>query len=203
MQQAKQRSNRERTETTRHALLSAARGLFVVKGYAETSTPEIVALAGTTRGALYHHFADKRALFRALLEQEARAVAEAIEAQASSGRSAVEALTTGSTAYLDAMTVAGRTRLLLVEGPAVLGSAEMTALDEANAGRTLRDGLAAAMSDQAKAAVPLSALAVLLSAAFDRAALAIDAGADPVAFRAAVTGLIARVVGAGGGRGRD
>ena len=61
------RTNRDRTERTRAALLQAARALFVAKGYADTSTPEIVAAAGITRGALYHHFDDKRALFRAVV----------------------------------------------------------------------------------------------------------------------------------------
>lgn len=196
MQQMQQpRSNRERSETTRHALLSAARALFVEKGYAETSTPEIAAAAGTTRGALYHHFEDKRALFRALLEQEAAAVAAEIEAAAPSGLPARAALIAGSSAYLDAMTVTGRTRLLLVEGPAVLGSAAMNRLDEAHAARTLRAGLDAAMGGAAKAALPVAALAVLLSAAFDRAALAIDAGAHAAEFRAALTGMIERILG--------
>ncbi|MBN8939792.1 MAG: TetR/AcrR family transcriptional regulator [Rhizobiales bacterium] len=189
------RSNRERSETTRHALLTAARALFVDKGYAETSTPEIAASAGTTRGALYHHFEDKRALFRALLEQEAEAVAAEIEAAAVPGLPARDALMEGSLAYLDAMTIAGRTRLLLIEGPAVLGGAEIGALDEAHAGRTLRDGLAAAMGGPAREALPLPALAVLLSAAFDRAALAIDAGAPPADFKTAMTGLIACILG--------
>lgn len=75
MQSKKTRSNQERTEATRTALLSAARKLFVEKGYAATSTPEIAAAADITRGALYHHFADKQDLFRAILEDEARAVA--------------------------------------------------------------------------------------------------------------------------------
>ena len=73
------RSNRERTEKTKAALIAAARALFVEKGYAETSTPEIVTAAGITRGALYHHFEDKRALFRAVVREEALAVTRDIE----------------------------------------------------------------------------------------------------------------------------
>ena len=99
------RSNRDRTEKTRTALMQAARALFVDKGYAETSTPEIVAAAGITRGALYHHFEDKRALFRAVVTDEALAVASAIELETPDGLQPVEALLKGSVAYLDAMRV--------------------------------------------------------------------------------------------------
>jgi AcrR family transcriptional regulator len=199
MQQAgKPRSNRERTEGTRAALVSAARALFVGKGYAGTSTPEIVAAAGVTRGALYHHFADKRDLFRAVLEREARAVAGEIEVSAPADLPARAALLAGSAAYLDAMTVPGRTRLLLVDGPAVLGTAEAQALDEANAAGMLREGLEAATGRSGEADIlpvpTLAALASLLSAAFDRAALAIEAGGDPEAFRSAMLRLIERVV---------
>ena len=69
------RTNRERTEATRLALIDAARALFVSKGYGDTSTPEIAVAAGITRGALYHHFADKRDLFRQVLVREAETVA--------------------------------------------------------------------------------------------------------------------------------
>ncbi|TWH24547.1 TetR/AcrR family transcriptional regulator, partial [Aminobacter sp. J15] len=97
------RSNRERTEATRAALIAAARNLFIEKSYAETGTPEIVAAAGVTRGALYHHFADKQALFRAVVEAEAAAPA-----------SVRQALLDGADAFFRAMAVNGRTRLLLL-----------------------------------------------------------------------------------------
>ena len=184
------RSNRDRTEKTRAALMQAARALFVDKGYADTSTPEIVSAAGITRGALYHHFEDKRALFRAVVTDEALAVASAIERETPDGLQPLDALLKGSVAYLDAMRVPGRTRLLLIEGPSVLGLAEMKKLDDENAARTLREGLEAVIDVHG---LPLAALADLLSAAFDRAALAIDAGEDALAYRAAIAALIRHV----------
>jgi AcrR family transcriptional regulator len=190
------RSNRDRTEKTRAALMEAARALFVEKGYAETSTPEIVAAAGITRGALYHHFEDKRALFRAIVAHEAEAVGEDIEASAPKNLPPVEALLAGSTAYLQAMRAPGRTRLLLIEGPAVLSSAEMKQLDDDNAARTLHEGLAQALAANDTASpLPLGALADLLSAAFDRAALAIEIGGDAKQYEAAIAVLIRRVAG--------
>ncbi|SFK79789.1 TetR/AcrR family transcriptional regulator [Lysobacter sp. cf310] len=185
------RSNRERTDATRLALLEAARGLFVERGYADTSTPDICAAAGITRGALYHHYADKRDLFRHVLTREAGAVAADIEAAAPALADPRAALLAGSQAYLAAMAVPGRTRLLLIDGPAVLGLAELTALDDAHAARTLREGLAAAM---ARAPSEIDAYARLLSAAFDRAALEIDAGADAQAIRAAMQDLLTRAI---------
>ena len=186
------RTNPERVETTRKALLEAAHSLFVNKGYADTSTPEIVAAAQMTRGALYHHFADKRDLFRAVLEREAQAVAQEIEASSASDISPREALLEGSMAYLKAMSVPGRTRLLLVDGAAVLGPAEMAAIDEAHAARTLRAGLEA-IAGSLRRPFPVPAMTALLSAAFDRAALAIEAGADPDEFKTAMIGLVERV----------
>lgn len=197
MQDKKARSNEARTQATRAALLAAARGLFIHKGYAATSTPEIVAAAGITRGALYHHFADKQDLFRAILEDEACAVAADIERAAPEDLPVRDALLAGSLAYLKAMTVPGRTRLLLIDGPAVVGTAAMLALDARHAGRTLREGLRAAVGQGLPAGTPIDALAALLSAAFDRAALEIEAGGDPDEFRSAMTGLIERAVAAG------
>jgi AcrR family transcriptional regulator len=192
MQETKsRRSNVERTETTRAALLAAGRRLFVEKGYAGTGTPELVAAAGVTRGALYHHFADKSALFRAVVEAESISVAEAVEKAAPVGLPPLQALTMGGEAFLDAMLVPGRTRLLLVDGPAVLGRAEMDRIDEElGAARTLREGLAAAMRARAIARLPVEPLAAHLAAAFDRAALAIEAGASRSEHGAVLAALI-------------
>ena len=182
------RSNRERTEATRLALIEAARRLFVEKGYAETATPDIAAAAGVTRGALYHHFEDKKALFCAVLEREAAAVATDIGERARPAGSARAALLLGASAYFDAMAVPGRTRLLLLEAPAVLGIAAGPA-DRDHAEETLKAGLgdllgSAAGDDR------LGALTALLSAAFDRAALAIAAGGNRGAYEDAVADLI-------------
>ncbi|KQU76513.1 TetR family transcriptional regulator [Aminobacter sp. DSM 101952] len=178
-EKTERRSNRDRTEATRALLIEAARTLFAEKSYAETSTPEIVAAAGVTRGALYHHFADKQELFRAVAEQEAASVAAEIEAAAPPAIGAREALLAGSKTYLQAMRAPGRTRLLLLDGPAVLGRTGMDDIDNRHGNRTLREGLAASMRTGAMRRLPLAALTGLLAAAFDRAALAINAGASP------------------------
>lgn len=192
------RTNRERTETTRLALIEAARALFVSKGYGDTSTPEIAVAAGITRGALYHHFVDKRDLFRQVLLREGQAVAADIEAAAPEQLSPRDALLEGAKAYLNAMTAPGRTRLLLIDGPAVLGMAEIMAMDDATSAHSLRQGLARAGmgKHEGQAEVSLDALTPLLSAAFDRAALAIDAGEDVQETRAAMLWLLQQALGA-------
>ncbi|RYF62134.1 MAG: TetR/AcrR family transcriptional regulator [Comamonadaceae bacterium] len=187
------RTNRDRTESTRAALMDAARDLFVRQGYGDTSTPQVVAAAGITRGALYHHFADKRDLFRAVVAREMQQMADEIRSAAPQGLPPGQALRAGSDAYLQAMTAPGRTRLLLVDGPAVLGMVAVRAMDAATAGATLAEGLAAA--GVKPPGVSAAVLADLLSAAFDRAALAVEAGADIRAQQAAMAWLLEQVVG--------
>jgi AcrR family transcriptional regulator len=188
MQQTERRTNEARSAATRATLIAAARALFVEKGYAETGTPEIVAAAEVTRGALYHHFADKADLFRAVVAAEAEAVAEAIDRATSEVAPPRRALIEGAGTYFAAMNTPGRTRLLLLDGPAVLGPQAMAELDRSQGGAALRLGLAEAMRrvDPAE----LDALADCLSAAFDRAALAIAGGADPAPYCTAITRLI-------------
>ncbi|SFQ79272.1 TetR/AcrR family transcriptional regulator [Nitratireductor indicus] len=184
------RSNRDRTAATRAALLKAARALFIEKGYADTGTPEIVAAAKVTRGALYHHFSDKAGLLRAIVEAEAKEVASTIEHATRDAETPLDALTEGADAYFEAMRTPGRARLLLLEGPVVLGIDEMAAIDSASGGQTLLDGLRLADRDGRLAGVPLKQLSEMLSAAFDRAALAIAGGAREAPYRDAARSLL-------------
>ena len=79
----RRRSNLQRTEEMRARLLAAAREVFVEKGYSEASTPDIVKRAEVTRGALYHHFKDKSALFASVVEAETNQLAADINARTS------------------------------------------------------------------------------------------------------------------------
>lgn len=190
MQEKKtRRSNKQRSDRTRRALLDAARTLFREKGYAETGTPEIVAAAAITRGALYHHFADKADLFRAVVEHEAATVAEQIDRDSKRAASAFDALLDGAGAYFAAMAEPGRARLLLIDGPSVLGPREMRDIDRQTGGRSLKLGLAAITGLQ-EDSPELDALTELLSAAFDRAALAMAEGDSALAYETAIRRLL-------------
>ena len=80
------RTNEERTAATRAGLIAAGRAAFLARGFAGAGAPEIVAAAGVTRGALHHHFGDKRGLFHAVVEAEAAQVARAIDASGAADR---------------------------------------------------------------------------------------------------------------------
>jgi AcrR family transcriptional regulator len=191
--QVTRRTNEARSRETRHALLDAARALFQEIGFAESSTSMIVQRAGATRGALYHHYPDKKAIFRAVLEREAEAVAEAIAASESHGgtASALDLLLRGADAYLDAMQADGRTRLLLVDGPAILGAAEIAEIEGPHARASLRRGLQDLMAGAPLEHGALDALCDLLSAMFDQAALHVAGGASAAPYRDAITRLLA------------
>jgi len=155
----------------RARLIATARRLFVENGYADTSTPAIVEAAGVTRGALYHHFADKQAMFRAVVEAEAAEIARAMEEVDDPRADPLDRLMAGAEAYLDAMAQPERVRLLLLEGPPVLGREAMRRIDQGFAEASLREGIDAILNASADAALPRAALTSLISAMFDRAAM--------------------------------
>lgn len=174
MQEGSKRTQEQRRTETIRALLAAARQCFADKGYGATGTPEIVAAAGMTRGALYHHFPDKAALFKAVVEEEHALLAMAINAaaEAEDEPGPVKALIEGGDAFLTAMQDVGRRRILLIDAPAVLGRETLDAIDARYGLRTLVQGVTQAMEAKAIRELPVLPLAHLLNALFDRAALA-------------------------------
>lgn len=190
--QKKRIPNEQRSEETKAALIAAARKLFTEKGYAETGTPEIVAAAGVTRGALYHHFADKSDLFFAVAVQAAHEVARSVEKGSRRQTTALDGLLLGAEAYFTAMSSKGRAKLLLIDAPAILPPDRARLLSEAAGEDELRSGLADLMP-KSKNAPPLRELTVILSAAFDRAALAIAQGEKPGPYKAVMRSILERI----------
>jgi AcrR family transcriptional regulator len=188
------RTNPQRSAEMRARLVAAARRLFVAQGFAATSTPAIVAAAGVTRGALYHHFEDKQAIFRAVVEAESAAVAAAIEAADRPEMTATDRLLAGGIAYLRAMREPGRVRLLLLDGPAVLGRAEMRRIEAEHGEGSLLLGLREALAASGRRDAPAEVLAALLSAMFERAALEVSEGAKQEGFEAAIRTVLLGVV---------
>jgi AcrR family transcriptional regulator len=170
----------DRSTATRARLVKAARELFAKRPYADVGTEEIVRRARVTRGALYHHFEDKRDLFRAVHEQMEAELVEAIGRQLAeaAGDDPVEALRTGVRTYLDACADPAFARITLVDAPAVLGWEEWRRIDEENALGLIVAGLEGGMAAGALRRQPVAPLARLMLGAMGEAGLVIANSAD-------------------------
>jgi len=120
---ATRRTQGERTAQTRAALISAARRLFGAEGFAEVGAERIVREAGMTRGALYHQFADKADLFAAVLDEVEAEIAQRVVGAVAGFDPAdtTGMLLAGAGAWLDASTEPDLQRIVLLDGPSVLG----------------------------------------------------------------------------------
>ncbi|OBY32747.1 TetR family transcriptional regulator [Mycolicibacter kumamotonensis] len=173
-------------EATRHALVDAARRLFVEKGYHHTSTEEIVAAAGVgTRGALYHHFTDKQALFEAVFHSvEVDLVTAAAQNLADPADGALNQLRQGLIGFLDASLTPHVQRVLLVDGPAVLGWTRWRELENLYGLGAVRAMLGRAVEEgDLGPHLPVDVMAHLLLAVADEAALFIANAPDQHAAR--------------------
>jgi AcrR family transcriptional regulator len=160
-------------DATRDAVLAAAHELFAERGYAAVGTEEIVARAGVTRGALYHHFDDKRALFRAVHEELERSLVDDIAARIAGIEDPWELMVTGVRAFLDACVDPALMRISLVDAPVVLGWSEWRAIDEQYGLGLVSFGLSNAMERGAIEPQPVRPLAHLLMGAMAEAAMVI------------------------------
>lgn len=120
----------EQAETTRREIQRQARALFASQGYAGTSTAEIVAATGLTKGALYHHFADKGSLFRAVVEELETEIARSVAAAADAETDTWARLRAACRAYLDACLRPDVQRIVVLDAPAVLGWHEWCEIDK-------------------------------------------------------------------------
>jgi len=177
----------EHVADTRQALVDAARRLFTEQGYAATGTEEIVAAARVTRGALYHHFRDKNDLFRAVMEQVAREVAERL-IEAELGAASDDAWTEvrdGLRAFLDLCVVTDDfQRIVLVEGPAVLGHEAWDDLVAQHGSNLLAQWLTRAIADGRIQPLPVPPVTRLLIAMIAESSIYIARAQDRAAARA-------------------
>lgn len=169
----------QQREQTRQALLRESRRLFATLGYGAVGLSQIVAAAGVTKGALYHHFDSKSDLFRAVMEQVQQEVAQKVTAAAEAHDDPWTQLTAGCQAFLAASTDPEIQRIVLVDGPAVLGWNEWRALDEAASARHLAEALTVLIEQGTIAPQPVAPLTHLLSGAMNEAALWLATSASP------------------------
>lgn len=188
----------EHVADTRTALITAARRLFAEQGYAATGTEEIVVAARVTRGALYHHFRDKAALFREVMQVVAAEVAQRLIAQQLAPHrrpaDAWEELRAGVRAYLEVCADGDFPRIVLIEGPAVLGPAAWQALVNQHGLGLLRDWLRQAVTAGEIDPLPLEPLARLLAALLAEASLYIASAPDPLRAREETGPAVERIL---------
>jgi AcrR family transcriptional regulator len=173
-----QGSRIEQREQTRRTLVREGRRLFAGHGYAAVGLSQIVAAAGVTKGALYHHFDGKADLFRAVLEQVQGEVARTVTATAEAQDDPWEQLRAGCRAFLAAGTDPDIQRIMLIDGPAVLGWSEWRALDEAASARHLAEALSGLIEAGIIERQPVAPLTHLLSGAMNEAALWLAGSGD-------------------------
>jgi AcrR family transcriptional regulator len=184
-----------RSEATRRQLVTAARALFGVRGYAGVGTEEIVRAAGVTRGALYHQFRDKADLFAAVAERVEAEIADRIAAGAAGAAAdPLAGLQVGARLFLDACAEPEVERIILLDAPAVLGWEAWRDLAGRYGLGLVQFALQSAMDTGAIVPQPVVPLAHVLIGALDECALYIARAEDPAAAREQCTAIFDRIL---------
>lgn len=186
----------EHAADTRAALVEAGRRLFAAHGFDGTGTEQIVAEARVTRGALYHHFRDKADLFRAVMADAAGSVAMQLvdEQLASEAPSPLSEIRDGISAFLDVCIGGDFQRIVLVDGPRVLGPDTWEELVDRYGRGLLEEWLARCMDAGYLDQVPVSPLARLLIAMLTEAGLEIARSSSPAETRAEMGVVVDRLL---------
>src|SRR6476469_1279451 len=198
------RTQAERTAATRALLIDAARKLFADKGFSDVSTQAIVSAAGVTRGALYHQFVDKAALFAAVYEEvESDLVADiARQIMADQPQDPLEAMRLGARLFLDRCSAPDVQRIVLIDAPSVLGWDRWRAVGVKYGLGVIEGMLAHAVAEGAIPEKPLRPTAHVLPGALDEAALFVSRASNPDQARQEMDAVCDRLVsGVAGGEG--
>lgn len=183
----------EQSDITRRALLAAARRLFAEHGFADTPTAAIVDAAGVTRGALYHHFRDKTALFQAVYEDLEREVVARVMDVTEGEANPLTVLRRGADAFLDACLDPAVQRVVLLEGPSVLGWELWREIDQEYGLGMVRAALQLAVDAGAVRPAPVEALSHVLFGGLVEAAMLLT-GPGAAARRAEVGQAVTLVI---------
>ncbi len=183
---------------TREQLIEVATRLFAEHGYEGTSIEAVLTAAGVSRGALYHHFAGKEALFEAVVQAVSDRITAELAGQVGDSADAVAALRTAALAWIGMAGDPVIQRIVLLDAPSVLGWDRWRAMDE---GRTLGAMRATlqAVSDSGQLSPELvGPFAHMILAALDEIAVVIaraeDAGTAMAEGRTAVEELLSRLL---------
>jgi AcrR family transcriptional regulator len=189
------RTQEERSAQTSAALVGAARQLFGSKAFAEVGAERIVRQAGLSRGALYHHFSDKADLFAAVLDQvEGEIARRVIDAVADCDPAdTIAMLLAGADAWLDASTEPDLQRIVLLDGPSVLGWDRWREICLRHTVGLIAGLLQHGMDSGVLAPQPVLALTHVLVGAVDEAALYIAQADDPGAARKEMDVVLRRI----------
>lgn len=190
------RTQAERSETTRGALIEAARHLFAERGYAAVGTEEIVRDAGVTRGALYHHFSGKRELLAAAYEQIESEIAEQVMTEVSPGAGALETLSEGAQLFLDRCLEPEVQRIALLDAPAVLGWEQWREIGARYGLGLIAALLTAGIESGEIRRQPVDPLAHALLGALDEVAMLVARAEDPATARAEAGETLSGLIGA-------
>jgi AcrR family transcriptional regulator len=190
------RTQVERSEATRAALVDAARPLFAAAGFSAVATEAIVRAAGVTRGAMYHQFADKTELFAAVFEVVEAELTRRIDAVVSnSGQSdPIALMKLGAATWLDACSEPEVHRIVLIEAPAVLGWQRWRTISLRYGMGLVHSLVDYAISIGRLPAQPAEPLSHVLIGALDEAALYLAQAGDPARARQEVGAVIERLI---------
>jgi len=175
----KARTQEERSQHTMTAVLDIAQKHFAEMGYGSVSTEAMLKEAGLTRGALYHHFANKQGLFEAVVTRIQEELTDAIATKSEKEDDPWDALLAGCFAWLESATKPETQRILLVDAPAVLGWERWQELDAEHGASLLAEGIEALVSAGRIEVSSNEALLHLLNGAMNQAALWVAQSPEP------------------------